>query len=209
MSRAGQIERNAHDLYKTPHDAFASLLPFLSRVHTWEPAQGDGRLVRWMNEAKIECVGSDIQDKPSVDFLNAGAVRFGAKQIVTNPPYLLARQFVEKALSFVPEVWMLTRINFLGSAKRKAFWEKHRLSALFTLSDRPSFCAAVKCSKCKRKWSQDIEAPRPKKCGEKIYPPGVSPRFAICDGALKYTTSDACEYGWLYWGERWKGFHWL
>lgn len=64
--------------------------------------------------------------------------------IITNPPYSKAQEFVEKALELVNDtgvVIMLLRTAFLESQKRFEFWQKpeNKLSALYTLSSRPSF----------------------------------------------------------------------
>jgi hypothetical protein len=61
--------------------------------------------------------------------------------IFTNPPYSLAEEIITHAL----ETWskatvvMLLRLNFLGSQKRKPFWDKHPVSEIYVLSKRPSF----------------------------------------------------------------------
>src|SRR3990167_7776761 len=47
--------------------------------------------------------------------------------IITNPPFNLARQIIEKALEDVKDggyVVMLLRLNFFGSNQRLDFWEK-------------------------------------------------------------------------------------
>lgn len=47
--------------------------------------------------------------------------------IITNPPFFLAREVIEKALSDVKEngyVVMLLRLNFFGSNERLSFWQK-------------------------------------------------------------------------------------
>jgi hypothetical protein len=59
--------------------------------------------------------------------------------IVTNPPYSLADEFCRHAISVATEVFLLLRLNFLGSQRRKEWWTHHEPSALFVLSKRPSF----------------------------------------------------------------------
>ena len=43
--------------------------------------------------------------------------------ILTNPPYKLAAQFAEHALSLVPDVYLLLRLAFLESAGRTELLE--------------------------------------------------------------------------------------
>ena len=59
--------------------------------------------------------------------------------ILTNPPFSLAQDFCHHALKHSTHVFMLLRLNFLGSQKRKQWWIQHEPSALFVLSQRPSF----------------------------------------------------------------------
>lgn len=54
--------------------------------------------------------------------MDFGTQRYGA--VVTNPPYTLAREFIEKGLTLSDNVIMLLRINFLGSLKRMGFIEE-------------------------------------------------------------------------------------
>lgn len=62
--------------------------------------------------------------------------------VVANPPYRLALEFAEAAISAVdPEVGVvafLVRQGFLSSKRRSAFWREHRADLLF-LDERPSF----------------------------------------------------------------------
>ena len=47
--------------------------------------------------------------------------------VITNPPFNIAQQIIEKALEVVQDegyVIMLLRLNFFGSKARKPFWEK-------------------------------------------------------------------------------------
>ena len=66
-------------------------------------------------------------------------VNFKSDLIVTNPPFSLALEFLEKSLREAEVVVYLLRLNFLGSQKRKPFWEKNPPSHIFVLSKRPSF----------------------------------------------------------------------
>jgi hypothetical protein len=64
--------------------------------------------------------------------------------IFTNPPFLLARNVIEKALGDVqPDgfVVMLLRLNFFGSKKRKDLFQKHMPKYSFVHSKRISFTA--------------------------------------------------------------------
>lgn len=62
--------------------------------------------------------------------------------IITNPPFLLAEQFIRKALSDVKDdgyVVMLLRLNFFGSKARKAFFEEFMPERVYVHHRRMSF----------------------------------------------------------------------
>lgn len=132
--------RNAADYYATPKSAFKPILPFLKEAPgpIWEPAAGDGRLVRWMRDAGLDAAGDDLSN--GYDYLKDTSYRGGT--VITNPPFSLAFEFCKHATNISgdeDEAWMLLRLNFLGSAKRAEWWRDHEPSALFVLSPRPSF----------------------------------------------------------------------
>jgi hypothetical protein len=60
----------------------------------------------------FDVIGSDIAD--GVDFLHQGSRQTGISAIITNPPYALAREFIERALHFddLRVVTMLVRTDF-------------------------------------------------------------------------------------------------
>lgn len=62
--------------------------------------------------------------------------------IIGNPPYSLAKEFIEKCFDLVSDrgqVIMLLRTAFLESKSRYEFWQENPLSGLCVLSKRPSF----------------------------------------------------------------------
>ena len=62
--------------------------------------------------------------------------------IITNPPFNQSIGFINKALDEVCNggyVVMLQRLNFLGSAKRKPFWENAPLLKIYVHHKRASF----------------------------------------------------------------------
>ena len=128
-------KRNAADFYSTPAGAFAPLMPILPRnVSYWEPACGDCRLFAWLTDEGFAAGGTDLAI--GGDFLADKTTR---EFIITNPPFALAQEFVSHALRHSYETMMLLRLNFLGSQKRRDWWQLNEPSALFVLSSRPDF----------------------------------------------------------------------
>lgn len=62
--------------------------------------------------------------------------------IFGNPPYSLAREFIEKSYEIKNKntvIIFLLRLGFLKSKTRFDFWQKHPVNKLIVLSKRPSF----------------------------------------------------------------------
>jgi hypothetical protein len=117
--RDSGYERKERDLYETPAWVTEALLPHMRLCQTiWEPAAGPGKMVQVLGRV-AQVTATDID--AGVDFLTAEPV--AADAIVTNPPYELATEFIERALSFQRPVEgvvaMLLRTDF-DHAKTRA-----------------------------------------------------------------------------------------
>jgi hypothetical protein len=98
------------DAYLSPPEATAALLAIEhSRLprHLWEPAAGNGAIVRPLRAAGFDVVASDLVNcggagiMAGVDYLTA-PLPAGITGIVTNPPHKLVVKFACKALDEVP-----------------------------------------------------------------------------------------------------------
>jgi hypothetical protein len=91
-------------------------------------AAGDGNIVQVLRDKGIPVIASDIE-KGSCDlhfvgdFLQQTQAPVGTAALVTNPPYRLAAQFAEHALTLVPDVYLLLRLAFLESVGRTELLE--------------------------------------------------------------------------------------
>jgi len=100
--RDSTYERKPRDFYATPAWVTAAALPHLPlRLELeagaiWEPACGNGDMVRVLEQAGFTVVASDITDGD--DFLFMMGIIPPVKAIITNPPYNLAHEFCEHAL---------------------------------------------------------------------------------------------------------------
>jgi hypothetical protein len=128
--------RIKNDSYQTPIYSIDSLLNVLrlENIRTFtEPCRGDGNIYNKINcENKYYCEIEEDSDylkkeMPMVDL------------IITNPPYSLAKEFIEKSLKESYSVWYLLRINFLASLERSEWWQDKLPTHLLVLSARPSF----------------------------------------------------------------------
>lgn len=128
-------ERNAFDTYETPEWAVKCLFDLVPIKKGWsymEPCRASGR---FYNELPIGSAWAEIRE--GVDYLHTPYKRVDC--IITNPPYSLAQEFVEKAHNDADVIIMLLRLGFLESMRREEFWKKYPLDNLITLSKRPSF----------------------------------------------------------------------
>ena len=126
-------DRQREDCYATHPDMVRDLLnagaPLRQRV--WEPACGAGHIVNVLRERGHEVYATDIVDRGCPDsclqdFLwEFDGAPMGDVDIMTNPPYATALEFVERALRLVKpgaNVWVLLCLQFLeGKARRRLF----------------------------------------------------------------------------------------
>ena len=112
--------RNAQDFYASPKEAFEPMLPFIKQleVPVWEPACGDGRLCQWMNECSLGAQGNDVM----IDGYNFIEDDHFYPCIITNPPFSLAFEFCQHAIRHANHVFLLLRLNFLASKKRREWF---------------------------------------------------------------------------------------
>ncbi len=127
--------RHPNDFYPTPTWCFENLpIDWGDFATAHEAGAGDGRIVRFLENKGIETTYSEIEEGKNFFDYNEDV-----DLIFTNPPFSLAQEFIEHAMSLAPTVIMLLRINFLGSQKRYDFWQQFPPDGLFILSKRPSF----------------------------------------------------------------------
>jgi len=127
---------NATDYYATPPWCYENLdidWSLFSSAH--EPCRGDGRIHFFLEEeCSIPCTWSEINEgKDFFEYQGAPDL------ILTNPPFSLAKEFIEHSLSISNTCIMLLRLNFLGSQARHIWWKNNLPTALHVLSKRPSF----------------------------------------------------------------------
>lgn len=128
-------ERAPFDTYETPGWAVKCLFDLIPVRKDWtyiEPCRASGR---FYNELPIGSAWGEIRE--GIDYLTTKYDRVDC--MVTNPPYSLAQEFVEKAHEDADVIIMLLRLGFLESMRREEFWKQYPLDHLITLSKRPSF----------------------------------------------------------------------
>jgi hypothetical protein len=97
--RTSGYERKANDLYETPEWVTEALIPHVpDRVQkVWEPACGSGKMLNALCQFGnfLSVRGNDLAE--GRDFLTQE--QDDSEAIITNPPYGLAQEFIENALT--------------------------------------------------------------------------------------------------------------
>jgi hypothetical protein len=131
--RPSGYKRKELDRYQTPAWVTATLMPHIPDLRErriWEPAAGSGQMVRELQKHCPDVHGSDIE--AGIDFLDQ-TNHLGADVIVSNPPYTLAREFIEHALRLTkPQlglVAMLLRADYDSAATRQHLFSGCRIFA--------------------------------------------------------------------------------
>lgn len=140
-SNHSEKERANLDYYATPPEMAIELIklePELNNI--WEPACGEGHLAKVFEKKGILGKATDIVNRgygEVQDFLICYDTWDG--DIITNPPYNQAQEFVEHALDLINEgnkVCMFLKLTFLEGKKRKRLFEKKCLKNVYISTSR-------------------------------------------------------------------------
>lgn len=137
-----QYDREENDFYATDPIALEMLceLETFSK-DVWECACGQGHLSEVLKNRGYNVMSSDLINRGygygGVDFLEITKQFDG--DIITNPPYKYAKEFIEHALKIITDghkVVMFLKVQFLeGKARRKMF-EKYPPKKIYISSGR-------------------------------------------------------------------------
>lgn len=143
--RDSGYERKERDLYETPSWVTEALLPHLPKsMVIWEPACASGKMVAALRSGGHAVDGTDIDMGEEADFLNIKGT--AAAAIITNPPYELAREFIEHAL------YLMHRGGLVAMLLRTDF--DHAKTRAHLFAGCPSFCKKIVLTK-RIKWFEE------------------------------------------------------
>jgi hypothetical protein len=138
------VERSVNDFYATPPLAVQHLLEVEKfNDWVWEPACGMNHITNELrkNDYMVKCsdIVKMVEDNSIeiIDFLGYQGEWKG--DIITNPPYKYATEFVYKALECVKEgskVAMFLKIQFLEGKKRYELLKKFPPKTIYVASQR-------------------------------------------------------------------------
>ena len=136
-------EREENDYYASDPAAIRCLLNecITPNHEIWEPACGEGHLSKELIKAGFHVYSTDLYDRGygdgCVDFLTCTEKWVG--DIVTNPPYKFAQEFVEHALDLIDDgnrVYMLLKLTFLEGKKRRELFDRRLLEKVYVFTNR-------------------------------------------------------------------------
>ena len=139
--------RDINDYYATEPKATEVLLEVEKfNNNIWECCCGEMHIVDELKKHGYKIYKTDIVERSRklddvIDFLEYNKPWLG--DIITNPPYKQARQFIQKALDIVSignKVAMFLKLTFLESKERKQFFLENSPKKIYVSSSR-LYCA--------------------------------------------------------------------
>lgn len=143
LTNASAQDRNPYDFYRTPWEVTQALTDALQLTNKtiWEPACGDGDMASVLAENGNHVIGTELRNTGyghnGVDFLTTNFIE--CDWIITNPPFNLAVQFIERCIEFERPFAMLLKSQYWHSIRRLSLFQKHTPSHVLPLTWRPDF----------------------------------------------------------------------
>ena len=137
-------ERAQHDYYATSYRATELLMDLEKFSHNiWEPAAGEKHITKILEQHGYDVRNSDIIDRTGdieiLDFLGDLKPNQWDGDIITNPPYKYATQFVEQAMNVITnghKVAMFLKLTFLEGKARRELFKKYPPKIVYVSSSR-------------------------------------------------------------------------
>src|SRR5699024_6083442 len=128
-------ERVENDYYATPPESTIALLErekFSGDI--LEPCCGQGHISEVLKDRGYEVISNDLVDRGygefNEDFLTSDNLR--ADNVVTNPPFKYAKEFIEKSLEITTgKVAMFCKVQLLEGVARREMFENTPLKTVY------------------------------------------------------------------------------
>jgi hypothetical protein len=117
FSAVNRGQRKKSDFYETPYSMTEQLWESedFNRTEAHDPACGNGAIGKVLKHYFFDFFQNDI--KYGEDFLKSNVIQ--ATNIITNPPFSLAHEFIQKAKSiFTDKIAFLLPLSYLHGQKR-------------------------------------------------------------------------------------------
>lgn len=147
------LEREKDDFYPTPPEPTRAILHaelnrLLDFQTIWEPAAGDGAMMREMQALGMNVHASDLVDRGCGaelrSFYQYQEIDRPCRAIVTNPPFAECNKdpgWIRHAMETLHVEYMalLLPVNWLGASGRAALWAKYPASRIYLMRWRIDF----------------------------------------------------------------------
>lgn len=148
-------EKNAHlwerdplDWYVEPKECSRALFELQNFVGPiWDPACGLGNIIQQAKQSGLVAYGSDIVSRDDFcskefDFLGEEEIPCDFQNIVTNPPFAIAEDFIRHAIDITPTGGMVAAILpivwLAGFSTKRSWMPVSPLFKVLPISPRPS-----------------------------------------------------------------------
>lgn len=136
-------ERASNDFYATPPQAVEMLLEMETfSKDIWEPACGHGHISKVLEAHGHNVYSTDLVDRGyghgGFDFLKCSNTNQDT-DVITNPPYSKAQEFVEKAMDVIGEghkIAMFLKLTFLEGKNRRRMFEQYPPKVVYVSTSR-------------------------------------------------------------------------
>lgn len=165
MAGGGAIPEPNH-FYPTPPEPTIALLTYYDNLiseYVYEPACGDGAMAKVIASTGRNVMATDLINRGyglcGVDFVNHEFTLARRWDIITNPPFKYAEQFIRRAHQLdAPFIAMYLKVQFWNAAKRWQLWKDHPPKAIHPLMWRVDFTggknATMDCMWCV--WGENV-----------------------------------------------------
>lgn len=135
-------QREINDYYATEPKAVELLLQQESFSNNiWEPASGENHIANVLIDKGYQVKTSDIVKRlpttEECDFLSIDNTQLWEGDIITNPPYKYATDFIWKALSIIPDgnkIAMFLKLQFMEGKNRKRLFMEYPPKVIYVSS---------------------------------------------------------------------------
>ena len=132
--------RVTDDYYATPPESTKALMDIEKfEGNILEPCCGEGHISEILKDYGYDVISNDLIDRGygefNEDFLTSGNLR--ADNIITNPPFKYAKEFIEKSLEITTgKVAMFCKIQLLEGVARREMFENTPLKTVYVFTKR-------------------------------------------------------------------------
>jgi len=121
------LKKGSTNDFQTPPEALNPLFPYLKKEWIlWECASGNGNLKNELQKKEFNVIESDILS--GKDFLTWSPDKFDC--IITNPPFSLKQQFLERCYSLEKPFALLLPLTTFETLKRQELFKKYGVEVI-------------------------------------------------------------------------------